>query len=93
MVWTIQAPLGLKTLMLRRITRLFVIKTRLDACFIIYALALGALMRGSAYLGVYPGVGGALLYAACLGAVFMAGAKLLESTRPERRSRGRRWSD
>lgn len=67
--------------MLRRITRLFVIKTRLEACFIIYALALGAVLRGQIYFDQYPGTGGKLLFAACLGAVFMAGAKLLEGTR------------
>lgn len=78
--------------MLNRIARLFVIKTRVDACAIIYALALGAVMRGSAYLQTYPGVGGALLFAACLGSVFMAGAKLLEVTRPQTVYR-RRWSD
>lgn len=80
--------------MLRRIARLFVIKTRFEACGIIYALALGAMMRGSAYLELYPGTGGVLLFAACLGAVFMAGAKLLEATRPysgeRRRSSDRR---
>ncbi len=78
--------------MMRRIARLFVIKSRFDACAIIYALALGAVMRGSAYLEVYPGTGGVLLFAACLGAVFMAGAKLLEATRPHDGER-RRPSD
>lgn len=80
--------------MLRRIARLFVIKTRFEACAIIYALALGAVMRGSIYLETYPGTGGVLLFTACLGAVFMAGAKLLEVTRPHtgerRRSADRR---
>lgn len=78
--------------MLKRIARLFVIKTRLDACAIIYALALGAVMRGSAYLEVYPGTGGVLLFAVSTGAVFMAGAKLLEVTRPHSGER-RRLSD
>lgn len=67
--------------MLNRISRLFVIKTQTDACFIIYALALGAVLRGQTYLHSYPGFGGVLLFAACLAAVFMAGAKLLEATR------------
>ena len=80
------------TTMLRRIARLFVIKTRFEACAIIYALALGAVMRGSVYLDTYPGTGGKLLFAACLGAVFMAGAKLLEVTRPHQGER-RRASD
>lgn len=68
--------------MLTRISRLFVIKTQTDACLIIYALALGAVLRGEAYLQSYPGFAGFLLFAACLTAVFMAGAKLLEVTRP-----------
>jgi hypothetical protein len=68
--------------MLRRIARLFTIKTRLEACAVIYALALGAVMRGSAWLESWPGLPGILLFAACLAAVVMAGAKLLESTRP-----------
>lgn len=79
--------------MLRRIARPFIIKTRLDACFIIYALGLGAVLRGQLYLHTYPGFGGVLLFAACFGAVFMAGAKLLETTRPDKRRRGRRWTD
>jgi hypothetical protein len=78
--------------MLNRIVGLLVIKTRFDTCVIIYALALGAIMRGSAYLQVYPGVGGKLLYAACLGAVLMAGAKLFDATRPVTVPR-RRWTD
>ncbi len=75
--------------MLRRVSRLFLIKTRFEACAIIYALALGAIMRGSVYLDTYPGVGGALLFAACLGAVVMAGAKLMEVTRPHTGERRR----
>ena len=34
--------------MLKKIGRLFVIKTRFEACLIIYALAVGAMARGSA---------------------------------------------
>jgi hypothetical protein len=80
--------------MLKRVARLFVIKTRVDACMIIYALALGATMRGSAYLQTHPGFGGWLLFAACLGAVLMAGAKLMEcSRRPALAPSQRRWSD
>jgi len=36
--------------MLDKIGRLFIIKTRFEAFLIIYALALGAVERGSAYL-------------------------------------------
>lgn len=75
--------------MLRRIASLFILKTRFEACLIIYAIALGAIMRGSIYLADYPGVGGELLFAACIGTVFMAGAKLLEVTRPHSGDRRR----
>lgn len=64
--------------MLRKIRRLFTIKTRFEACLIIYALALGAIERGSHYLTQFPGWGGRLLFLACTGAVFMAGAKILD---------------
>ena len=73
--------------MLRKITRLFVIKTRLEAFLIIYALALGATSRGASYLVEYPGWGGWLLFLACTGAVFMAGAKILDCLKYERAER------
>lgn len=69
--------------MLAKIGRLFVIRTRVEAFLIIYALALGATERGSAYLAQYPGWGGKLLFLACTGAVFMAGAKILDCLRYE----------
>lgn len=62
-----------------RIGRLFVIKTRFEACLIIYALALGAMERGKLYTVQYPGFGGWLLCAACTGAVFMAGAMIFDA--------------
>ncbi len=65
--------------MIKKIGRLFVIKTRWETYLIIYALATGAMERGKTYLAAYPGVGGWLLFAACSGAVFMAGAKLLDA--------------
>jgi hypothetical protein len=70
--------------MLRKVSRLFVIKTRLEAFLIIYALALGASERGLHYLTQFPGWGGKLLYLACTGAVFMAGAKILDCLKYER---------
>jgi hypothetical protein len=69
--------------MLKRLGRLFVIKTRVEAWLVIYAIALGAVERGRHYLEIYPGVGGWLLAAACTGVVFLAGAKLLDSVRPQ----------
>lgn len=70
--------------MLGKVGRLFVIKTKWEAYLIIYALALGAMDRGSHYLGQYPGWGGWLLFAACSGAVFLGGAKILDAVRYER---------
>lgn len=73
--------------MFRKIARLFVIRTRLEACLIIYALALGAVERGSAYLGQYPGWGGRLLFLACTGAVFIAGAKIFDCLKLEKQQK------
>ena len=70
--------------MLRKIARLFTIKTRMEAFLIIYALALGATTRGAHYLTQYPGWGGKLLFLACTGAVFLAGAKILDCLKFER---------
>ena len=72
--------------MLRKIGRLFQIKTRFEAFLIIYALSLGAVQRGSVYLTQYPGFGGKLLFLACTGAVFMAGAKMLDCLKHEQRA-------
>jgi hypothetical protein len=70
--------------MLRKLGRLFVIKTRLEAFLIIYALALGSCARGVIYLQDYPGVGGQLLFLATTGAVFLGGAKILDCLKLER---------
>lgn len=68
--------------MLKKIGRLFTIKTRFEAWLVIYAIALGAVERGRVYLETYPGFGGWLLAVACTGVVFVAGAKLLDSVKP-----------
>ena len=47
--------------MLRRVGRLFTIKTRWEAWLVIYAIALGAVERGRLYLEVYPGGLGGML--------------------------------
>jgi hypothetical protein len=70
--------------MFRKLGRLFTIKTKLEACLVIYALALGACERGILYLGQYPGWGGKLLFLACTGAVFLGGAKILDCIKYER---------
>lgn len=75
--------------MFRKIGRLFVIKTRWEAYLIIFALALGAMDRGSHYLAQYPGWGGWMLFAACSGAVFLGGAKILDAIRYEQAERER----
>jgi len=70
--------------MLLKIKRLFTIKTRFEAFLLIYALALGATTRGAHYLEQFPGWGGYLLFLACTGAVFLAGAKILDCLKYER---------
>ena len=70
--------------MFRKIGRLFQIKTPVEAYLIIYALALGAVERGKIYLVKFPGFGGWLLFLACTGAVFMAGAKILDCLKHEK---------
>lgn len=73
--------------MLRKMSRLFMIKTPFEAYLIIYALGLGAAERGRIYLDRFPGWGGRLLFLACTCAVFMAGAKILDCLKHERRLR------
>ena len=67
-----------------KVARLFVIKTKFEAFVVIYALGLGAVERGIVYLHQYPGFEGKLLFAVCPIAVFMAGARILDSV--ERRA-------
>ena len=74
---------GIGAAVLKKVTRLFKIKTRFEAYLIIFALALGAMTRGAQYTVEYPGIGGWLLFGACSGAVFMAGAKILDAIRYE----------
>nr|WP_237219971.1 hypothetical protein [Sphingomonas arenae] len=64
---------------IRKLGRLFTIKTRWEAWLVIWAIALGAVERGKYYLEVYPGTVGWLFFALCTGVVFIAGAKLLDS--------------
>lgn len=70
--------------MLHKIGRLFVIKNRFEAFVIIYALALGAMTRGVDYLQQYPGFFGYTLFLATSGAVFLAGAKILDCLKLEK---------
>ena len=65
--------------MWRKFISLFVIKNKFEAFVVIYALGLGAVERGTHYLQQYPGFGGWLLFSVCPIAVFMAGARILDS--------------
>lgn len=67
-----------------KLARLFVIKTKFEAFLVIYGLGMGAVERGVHYLQQYPGFEGKLLFAVCPIAVFMAGARILDSV--ERRA-------
>jgi hypothetical protein len=71
--------------MWKRIARLFVIKTKFEAFLVIYGLATGAVGRGVHYMEQYPGWGGRILFVLCPLAVFMAGARILDSIERERR--------
>lgn len=62
-----------------RFARLFVIKTKFEAFLVIYGLGAGSVERGVHYLQSYPGAEGKLLFALSPIAVFMAGARILES--------------
>ena len=69
--------------MFSRIARLFIINTKFEAFLVIYGLAVGATERGVQYLGQFPGWGGWMLFALCPVAVFMAGARILDSLERE----------
>jgi hypothetical protein len=68
--------------MRQRIARLFTIKTRTEALFVTYAIAVGAIERGFHYMEQYPGYAGVVLALACLGVPFIAGAKLVDAVKP-----------
>lgn len=71
-------------MILRKFGRLFVIKNRVEAYLIIFALALGAMDRGSHYVEAFPNWYGWTLFWACGGAVILAGAKILDCLKYER---------
>jgi hypothetical protein len=80
--------------MLKKLARLFTIRTRFEAYAVIYAIAVGAVSRGYHYMEVYPGLLGYMFFAACTGVVFVAGAKILDATAPKRkRGEERRRTD
>ena len=73
-------------IILRRLGRLFIIKTRWEAWLIIYAIAVGAVTRGHLYQAAYPGVAGNVLFVACALLPLVAGPALLDAfpKRPRR---------
>jgi hypothetical protein len=64
-----------------KLARLFTIKTRTEALFLTYAIAVGAVERGLHYMEQYSGYAGFVLAFACLGVPFIAGAKLIDSVK------------
>src|SRR4051812_10588145 len=79
--------------MVKRIARLFVIRSRWEAYAVIYAIALGATTRGFHYLQLYQGTAGYLLFAACTAAVFMGGATILDAVPGKWRGKERRKTE
>lgn len=73
---------------MRKLARLFIIKNRIEAFAIIYALSLGAAERGKHYLDTWPGYQGKMLFVAAMVAVLMAGAKILDALKYERAAKG-----
>lgn len=69
--------------MLKRLARLFTIKTRFEAYLVTYAIAVGAVERGRHYLELYPGALGWTFALLCTGVVFLAGGKLLDAVKLE----------
>ena len=64
---------------MKKLKRLFQIKTKFEVFLITYALGLGAVMRGQEYMVQYPGTIGKVFFVLCTGAVFLASAKMLEA--------------
>ena len=64
---------------MKKLKRLFQIKTKFEVFLITYALGLGAVMRGQEYMVQYPGNIGKVFFVLCTGAVFIAAAKMLEA--------------
>ncbi|MCE2830144.1 MAG: hypothetical protein LW742_10440 [Sphingomonadales bacterium] len=64
---------------MKKVARLFQIKTKVEVFLITYPLALGAVKRGQEYMLQYPGKIGWLFLALTCGAVFLASAKMLQA--------------
>jgi hypothetical protein len=64
---------------MKKLTRLFQVKTKFEVFLVTYALGLGAVKRGQEYLIQYPGKIGWVFFALCTGTVFIASAKMLQA--------------
>ena len=64
---------------MKKLARLFQIKTKAEVFLVTYPLALGAVKRGQDYMLQYPGKTGWLFFALCMGAVFLASSKMLQA--------------
>jgi hypothetical protein len=64
---------------MKKLKRLFQIKTKAEVFLVTYPLALGAIKRGQDYMVQYPGKTGWLFMALCVGTVFLAAAKMLQA--------------
>ena len=71
---------------MKKLAKLFIVKTRLEAWAVIYSIAAGAATRGLVMMEAYPGRLGEFMAVACLGVVFLAGGSILDyvTTRNER---------
>lgn len=64
---------------MKKFARLFQIKTKTEVFLVTYPLALGAVKRGQDYMVQYPGNIGNVFFLLCMGAVFLASAKMLQA--------------
>ena len=64
---------------MKKLARLFQIKTKAEVFLITYPLALGAVKRGQDYMEQYQGKVGWMFFALCMGAVFLASSKMLQA--------------
>jgi hypothetical protein len=64
---------------MKKLARIFQIKTKAEVFLITYPRALGAVRRGQDYMVQYPGRIGWVFMLLCMGAVFVASAKMLQA--------------
>jgi hypothetical protein len=69
---------------MKKLLRLFQIKTKAEVFLVTYALGLGAVKRGQDYMVQYPGKIGYVFLLLCTGAVFMAAVKMLQAVEFQR---------